>query len=446
MSQCVPGWDLDDAPSQRLQVHHHPSSAASRSAMSDYEVAELTWENGHLAMHGHRGGPLRAGKAAVPKEPSTVVSSWEKPRAGGTLEAVVDQATRAVAHCPNSAGCHLVPCLGGRGDKDPYHQPVLACLPVPAAVDALVPCTNGRHGGPGGGDDHQPGHVVVPDAAAGGHGDGGGTCVGSCSGRKRGRVGGAADGNCSATGSAASMAFTFDTCEINGGDDDGGFATSASPVDESPETENTSCGRPFTHADDHDSVCHSRRNQRDICYGEEKTKGETGRSSVSTKRSRAAAIHNQSERKRRDKINQKMKTLQKLVPNSSKTDKASILDEAIEYLKQLQAQLQVMSRMSSVPPMMMPMTMQHMQMAIMAQMAQMAQMGMGMGMGMMDMNALGRAEQPGVAPAVLPPAAFLPAPSGSWDVPTGDRLPAPGGPALQDPFAAFMACQNQVAC
>ena len=81
---------------------------------------------------------------------------------------------------------------------------------------------------------------------------------------------------------------------------------------------------------------------------EEDKKRGTGKSSVSSKRRRAAAIHNQSERvcplplplplslslsfflskfyelfniylqKRRDKINQRMKTLQKLVPNSSK--------------------------------------------------------------------------------------------------------------------------------
>lgn len=36
-----------------------------------------------------------------------------------------------------------------------------------------------------------------------------------------------------------------------------------------------------------------------------------------------------------------MKALQNLIPNSNKTDKASMLDEAIEYLKQLQLQVQV---------------------------------------------------------------------------------------------------------
>ncbi|KAG5540204.1 hypothetical protein RHGRI_020435 [Rhododendron griersonianum] len=37
----------------------------------------------------------------------------------------------------------------------------------------------------------------------------------------------------------------------------------------------------------------------------------------------------------------KMKALQNLIPNSNKTDKASMLDDAIEYLKQLQLQVHV---------------------------------------------------------------------------------------------------------
>ncbi|XP_040995600.1 transcription factor SPATULA-like isoform X1 [Juglans microcarpa x Juglans regia] len=47
--------------------------------------------------------------------------------------------------------------------------------------------------------------------------------------------------------------------------------------------------------------------------------------------------------RRRSKINEKMKALQNLIPNSNKTDKASMLDEAIDYLKQLQLQVQMLS-------------------------------------------------------------------------------------------------------
>ncbi|XP_072993500.1 uncharacterized protein [Typha latifolia] len=64
------------------------------------------------------------------------------------------------------------------------------------------------------------------------------------------------------------------------------------------------------------------------------------RRSVAPRRSRAAEVHNLSERKRRDRINEKMKALQELIPRCNKSDKASMLDEAIEYLKSLQLQVQ----------------------------------------------------------------------------------------------------------
>ncbi|MBA0833924.1 hypothetical protein Goarm_006331 [Gossypium armourianum] len=61
----------------------------------------------------------------------------------------------------------------------------------------------------------------------------------------------------------------------------------------------------------------------------------------SSKRNRAAEVHNLSEKRRRSRINEKMKALQNLVPNANKTDKASMLDEVIEYLKHLQLQVRV---------------------------------------------------------------------------------------------------------
>ncbi|XP_024383540.2 uncharacterized protein [Physcomitrium patens] len=105
----------------------------------------------------------------------------------------------------------------------------------------------------------------------------------------------------------------------------------------------------------------------------------TGRGSTA-KRSRAAEVHNQSERRRRDRINEKMRALQELIPNSNKTDKASMLEEAIEYLKMLQLQLQMISMRTgmTLPPMVVPGGLQqHMQMP---QMPGMPSMGMGMGM------------------------------------------------------------------
>ncbi|EPS58336.1 hypothetical protein M569_16479, partial [Genlisea aurea] len=98
------------------------------------------------------------------------------------------------------------------------------------------------------------------------------------------------------------------------------------------------------------------------------------RPAVGTKRTRAAEVHNLSERRRRDRINEKMKALQELIPNCNKAknsflgsekkraDKASMLDEAIEYLKMLQLQVQMMSMGAGIcmPPMMFPPGMQPM--------------------------------------------------------------------------------------
>ncbi|KAM1362335.1 hypothetical protein ACFX13_027996 [Malus domestica] len=88
-----------------------------------------------------------------------------------------------------------------------------------------------------------------------------------------------------------------------------------------------------------------------------------GRSS--SKRSRAAEVHNLSEKRRRSRINEKMKALQNLIPNSNKTDKASMLDEAIEYLKQLQLQVQMLSMRNgmSLHPLYLPGTLQPVQLS-----------------------------------------------------------------------------------
>lgn len=117
-------------------------------------------------------------------------------------------------------------------------------------------------------------------------------------------------------------------------------------------------------------------------------KGGTG-----SKRSRAAEVHNLSERRRRDRINEKMRALQELIPNCNKVDKASMLDEAIEYLKTLQLQVQIMSMGTGLcmPPMMLPTGMQHIHAAHMGHFPPMGVgmgmgMGMGYGMGMLDMN------------------------------------------------------------
>ncbi|VVA99444.1 unnamed protein product [Arabis nemorensis] len=88
----------------------------------------------------------------------------------------------------------------------------------------------------------------------------------------------------------------------------------------------------------------------------EKTEEAPSSTTTSRKRSRTAEMHNLCERRRREKINQRMKALQELIPRSKKCDKASMLDDAIELMKSLQMQVQMISTGSRMmrPPNMQP--------------------------------------------------------------------------------------------
>ncbi|XP_058221642.1 transcription factor UNE10 [Rhododendron vialii] len=448
MSQCVPSWEVDENPSPpRLSSTLRPHSNSNSIPpdvipMLDYEVAELTWENGQLAMHGL--GPPR-----VP----TKYPNWDKPRAGGTLESIVNPVTYLPQGKSGSVD-ELVPWFD-------HHRPAASSASATMTMDALVPCSTTSGEGGSAGQRTASAWTHVMDGL-GKHVVGCSTRVGSCSEAKtcddevllkRARVAhtqvAAQEWSCSrdnnsVDGSAAcgreSWQLTLDTCDRELGTVGGFTTTSMESLGNTTSSALQSTKATTTATtDDHDSVGHSRFQKRKAGDAQEKKKG-GGKSSISTKRSRAAAIHNQSERKRRDKINQRMKTLQKLVPNSSKTDKASMLDEVIEYLKQLQAQISMMSRMN-MSSMMLPMTtlQQQLQLSMMA--AAPLGMGMGMGMGCMDINTLGRHNIPGIPP-VLHPAATAFVPITSWDGTAGnDRLPPPAG-VIPDPMSAFLACQS----
>jgi hypothetical protein len=47
------------------------------------------------------------------------------------------------------------------------------------------------------------------------------------------------------------------------------------------------------------------------------------------------------EQKRRERINERLKTLQTLVPNGTKVDMSTMLEEAVQYVKFLQLQIKV---------------------------------------------------------------------------------------------------------
>ncbi|KAL2556965.1 Transcription factor PIF1 [Forsythia ovata] len=162
------------------------------------------------------------------------------------------------------------------------------------------------------------------------------------------------------------------------------------------------------------------------------------RGSTSTKRSRAAEVHNQSERRRRDRINEKMKALQELIPRCNKSDKASMLDEAIEYLKSLQLQVQMMSMGCGMVPVMYPGIQQFMP-AMGMSMGMRMGMGMGMGMGIdMGMN------RP-MVPYPSHPGSAIPNPAGAAHI--GPPFPMPDPTRIQapnqsDPMLNSLVAQN----
>ncbi|XP_019093081.1 PREDICTED: LOW QUALITY PROTEIN: transcription factor PIF6-like [Camelina sativa] len=93
------------------------------------------------------------------------------------------------------------------------------------------------------------------------------------------------------------------------------------------------------------------------------------------KRKRNAEAYDSPERKQRNDINKKLRTLQDLLPNYHKDDNESMLDEAINYMTNLQLQVQMMTMGNRfvTPSMMLPLGSHYSQMSV--------AMGMGMQMG-----------------------------------------------------------------
>ncbi|GMI76793.1 phytochrome-interacting factor7 [Hibiscus trionum] len=341
MSHCtVPNWNLNHQRPGQQHVQEEEEEETDGSSfnvfnpcnknnnvvpLSNYQVAELTWRNGQLAMHGLN--------AFLPTPPTTKPAC----RSSDTLESIVHQAT---CHNQNQNSDRITPVAASSGRESSGQLPKKRAWSMSDS-------------------DQRRKHMI------------------SCGIHEEDRA-----------DRSACASATFHKVDNNVT-----MLTSGSHESlRSLKTKTTDAG---------DSSFHDGSESRD----------QTGRSH-STRRSRAAAIHNLSERKRRDRINQKMKTLQKLVPNASKTDKASMLDEVIDYLKQLQAQVQMMS-MSMM--MMMPLGLhpqQQLQMSVLSRI--MGGMGLnhhalGMGMGLLDINtAMARnASQPLLH---LPPPFTTPAP------------------------------------
>ncbi|EEF47808.1 DNA binding protein, putative [Ricinus communis] len=412
MSQCiVPKWNLrhqrqelvegeESIRSSHVYPHSHSHSHSHSHnlqnptthlvPMPNHEIAELTWENGQIAMHG-LGGFVH---------PSQTKATWG--RTNETLESIVHQAT-----------CHNQNLNSNQQGEKQSHQPTIASSTVASSDGKWAETSSG----------HQAG--MAPLLMKKRTRSESNQCARSFNGSTREEH--------MDLSACASASATF--CR----ESDTTMMTWASFESPPPSLK--------AKTTDEDSASHGGSENQDE---DRETKTETVRSH-SSRRTRAAAVHNQSERRRRDRINQKMKALQKLVPNASKTDKASMLDEVIEYLKQLQAQVQAMS-VRNMPQMMMPLGMQQQ-----LQMSLLARMGMGvslgMGMGMLDMSNMAHSAPQSLppfihptqaaasAPTFVPPPFVVPsmipahgsAPPASHDPATNNSVPLP------DPYCSLLA-------
>ncbi|KAL5544563.1 hypothetical protein UlMin_008347 [Ulmus minor] len=411
MSHCeVPNWNLrqeqveGEEGNRSSHVHTQQNHTTISTSLlvpisnSNDEVKELKWKNGQLSTNGP-GGLL----------PSTQTKPRWVSRTGDTLESIVHQATCQIIQDPNVTT---------------YQSQ------TPATISSIMASSGGKWS-------ESSGQVPVPTGSMrkrirSDSGYTGGRNFSSGSSMQEEQYGGAGPSACG-SGSA-----TF--CREN----DTTMMTWAS-FDSPQSLKNKST--------DEDSACQNGLENPDE---DRETKEQSGRSN-STRRSRSAAIHNQSERKRRDKINEKMKALQKLVPNASKTDKASMLDEVIDYLKQLQAQVQMMSSVRNISPQMMfSLGMQQLQMSLLARMGIMGGVGLGMGLGMLDMSSLARTNPQSLpplihssplaaaaaAPPFVPPPFMVPPPmiapargNLAAPVPTSTAPPLP----MADPYCALLA-------
>lgn len=232
----------------------------------DYEVAELTWENGQLAMHG-LGLPRLTNKTTAIMTSPAKYSTWDKPPpAVGTLESIVNQATTV----PQSKSA--IDGGGHVGDElvSWFENNRRSGIPVGAAAsvtlrDALVPRTNQER---------------FPQVLESLPGIGTSTRAGSCSGAASLENGGGGGREVrlarvthdwsslpdqSVTGSAtcgleSGRQLTLDTCEMDLGTAGAAGFTSTSLG--SPGN-TSSAGEECTKSgDEHDSVCRSRNQAR----------------------------------------------------------------------------------------------------------------------------------------------------------------------------------------
>ncbi|VAI36345.1 unnamed protein product [Triticum turgidum subsp. durum] len=333
MSQFVPDWgNMGDI---------------SRPLGEDDDLMELLWCNGNVVMQsqGHRKLPPRPEKVPAPPVvqedeaglwfPFALADSLDKdifqdlfceePPGAAGVDGSSRQQSMSLADCGDNAGGFQSDLVQARAGKAAMEEGASSTL---SAMGASF-CGSNQVQVQGAVSDHgRAGHATA-------YGDGGAgsalpSAVGSVNANARGR-----GHEATVASSSGRSNYSF-----------GVTATTTTTTGTEPTSTSNRSSKSKRGLDTEDSESPSEDAESESLVLERKPPQKL----TTARRSRAAEVHNLSERRRRDRINEKMRALQELIPHCNKTDKASMLDEAIEYLKTLQMQVQMMWMGSGMAP------------------------------------------------------------------------------------------------
>ncbi|XP_020239115.1 transcription factor PIF1 [Cajanus cajan] len=348
MNDCVPDFEI-----QMEEEEENPIPVSKKASTQNDDIMELLWQNGQVVMQSQNQRPIRKPPREIrSSEPQNYANNqhlfMQEDEMASWLHYPIHQDPPPLDHHNFSADIFYPPPNAAlqcsvRADHL-RHPPPRPPIPPPSRMHNFVHFSK-----------HANASLSSKVAAAQP------TVVDSCdtpvATADRVETARASGGKPAAPGGGRETA----TCDMTVTSSPGGSSGSAEPDQREAAVDRKRKGREAEE---------SEFQSEDVDFESPEAKKQV-RGSTSTKRSRAAEVHNLSERRRRDRINEKMKALQELIPRCNKSDKASMLDEAIEYLKSLQLQVQMMSMGCGMVPMMFPGIQQYM-----------PPMGMGIGMGM----------------------------------------------------------------
>ncbi|KAL9144986.1 hypothetical protein ABFS82_13G010300 [Erythranthe guttata] len=333
MESClIPDWNTE------VGVEF-PTSIQRKSLGIDSDLMELLWQNGELVLHSqtnHRKiiNDDPSYKSKQSHNTNNRVSTSGATEISNTF--IQDDETSSWIDCPIDESFEKEFCANFLSDGIP-----LQCENVLFSPPPRFESFNNSNSNNNSNCNNQEMHVQKRRAENGG--------VPECSGRTFGSSHCASNQVVDKVKSSESMereTIGQAIASCSGGSGNSSFWKTSSPC-----SNDTTNGHKRKSRDVEESECRSDATELE---------SGSGNKSRTNRRTRVAEVHNLSERRRRDRINEKMKALQELIPHSNKSDKASMLDEAIEYMKSLQLQLQLMWMGSGMGQMMLPGLQQYM--------------------------------------------------------------------------------------